>query len=193
MRPTILLATPAPLASPALLCAALRNMAAHPVAWEDARVTLSRLAGREVYLGGDGLRPYVTFSDGRCRRVVGVEHAGLPEPPLVAAVRAGEFGTPSRWPTGHREVYSLSVPDTVELAVRLSVPRVLLVGLGDADRYRGARLPLGIARLAQWLRYTGCHARRTRRHPTRTGHGIHGPANPDRAATLAAATTNHTT
>jgi len=46
------------------------------------------------------------------------------------------------------------VPDTVELAVRLSVPRVLLVGLGDADRYRGARLPLGIARLAQWLRYT---------------------------------------
>jgi hypothetical protein len=143
-----------PPATPVPLYSALRNMAAHPVVWDDARVTLSRLAEYEVYLGGDGLRPYVSFSDGGCCRVIGVEHAGLPAPPLVAAVRASEFGTPSRWQTGHREVYSFSVPDTVELAVRLSVPRVLLVGLGDADRYRGARLPLGIARLAQWLRYT---------------------------------------
>ncbi|MFG2245804.1 B12-binding domain-containing radical SAM protein [Spirillospora sp. NPDC048823] len=44
------------------------------------------------------------------------------------------------------------------LSARLALPDLLLVGLGDRDRYRGARLPLGVARLASWLRFT--HAAR---------------------------------
>ncbi|MEU8804762.1 hypothetical protein [Spirillospora sp. NPDC048819] len=52
----------------------------------------------------------------------------------------------------------MEVSASPALSARLALPDVLLVGLGDRDRYRGARLPLGVARLASWLRFT--HAAR---------------------------------
>jgi hypothetical protein len=52
------------------------------------------------------------------------------------------------------DVVALTVPTSKKLIARLALPQVLLIGLADAERYRGARLPLGISRLSQWLRFT---------------------------------------
>ncbi|MFJ6392834.1 B12-binding domain-containing radical SAM protein [Streptomyces sp. NPDC091972] len=124
--------------------------------WEDVQTALQdALVSRPVYLGGDGLRPYACWTDGASVHIHGVQPASLPEPPLVQEILRGDHGLPVRTQEEAGR-YSVRLPLSTSLADRLDVPRLLLVGLGDAERYRGARLPLGIARLSQWLRFTHC-------------------------------------
>ena len=128
--------------------------------WALAEANLAHDLGRpDVYLGGDGLRPYVTWSDDGVVRVAGRQPPHLPAPKLVDELIAGSHGLASVTRDPDRpESYALTLPRVASLTNRLDVPELLLVGLGDAERYRGARLALGIARLGQWLRFT--HAAR---------------------------------
>lgn len=122
--------------------------------WDEAQSALREsLDGRSVYLGGDGLRPYACWTDGDTVHLDGVQPSLLPEPPLVREIFAGDYGLPVR-AEGGQGSYSVRLPLNPLLERRLDIPRLLLVGLGDAERYRGARLALGIARLSQWLRYS---------------------------------------
>lgn len=127
--------------------------------WEDVEEDLTRTIGAEqVYLGGDGLRPYLLWEEGG--RIHGYfrRYAGeLTVPPFLDELMSGRYGIPIVHGEGDGWEHA-EWPTTADLARRLQVPTVLIIGLGDAERYRGARLALGIARLGQWLRYT--HAAR---------------------------------
>ncbi|MEU6997291.1 hypothetical protein [Nonomuraea sp. NPDC046570] len=124
--------------------------------WPDTEAALAKvLPDARLYLGGDGLRPYVSWVEGSTMRLAGVDPAGLPLPPLVRELLGGGYGLAGfRRETEDPRGYVANVALSEPLARRLDVPKVLLIGLGDAERYRGARLPLGVARLSQWLRFT---------------------------------------
>jgi len=124
--------------------------------WSDSEAAFAKIAPIvQMYLGGDGLRPYVCTADSEIVRLMGVQPQELSPPPLIREILGGTYGqfTLTRDDTDLR-LYTITVPCSTLLLQRLRLPKVLLIGLGDADRYRGARLPLGVARLAQWLRYT---------------------------------------
>lgn len=137
----------------------LLGIVREPVPWNETELSLPP----GTYLGGDPLRPYAIRQDGDRALMTMVRRTGLVEPPLVAEVLRGGYGLASPR-TGRAwcgsafapaaSTFDVVLPATPGLVSRLSVPGVLLVGLGDRDRYRGARLPLGIARLASWLRFT---------------------------------------
>ncbi|MFV2178023.1 B12-binding domain-containing radical SAM protein [Actinomadura sp. LOL_016] len=140
--------------------------------WADAEAALTSIAPPGAQLGGDPLRPYLAHAVAGRVSVIAVRRAGLPDPPLIAELLEGRYGLPAvdcraveraRPHHGDRfypdaEVVQVAMPRSPALVDRLARPTVLLVGLGDRDRYRGARLPLGVARLASWLRFT--HAAR---------------------------------
>lgn len=135
----------------------LTSLSRRMTPWADAEARLGEiLPAATAYLGGDGLRPYAAWTGNHGVRLAGIVPAGLPFPPLLADVLGGTYGVA----TVRREgpFVEARLPGGPRLAARLRVPRLLLVGLGDTERYRGARLPLGVARLAQWLRFT--HAAR---------------------------------
>jgi radical SAM superfamily enzyme YgiQ (UPF0313 family) len=122
--------------------------------WPDVEAALAAaLPGVDPYLGGDGLRPYACWADDQKVHVTGVRREDLPLPPLTDEVLGGAFGMATMEP-GQPGVYVASVGRGEPLMRRLDVPELLMIGLGDADRYRGARLSLGVARLSQWLRFT---------------------------------------
>ncbi|MFE7935718.1 hypothetical protein ACFU6S_44780, partial [Streptomyces sp. NPDC057456] len=123
--------------------------------WDEVQTAIQdALIDRPLYLGGDGLRPYACWTEGENVHISGVQPDSLPEPPFVREILSGKYGLPVR--ADEAGLYSVRLPLGATLADRLDVPRLLLIGLGDAERYRGARLPLGIARLSQWLRFTHC-------------------------------------
>ncbi|MBO2461763.1 B12-binding domain-containing radical SAM protein [Actinomadura violacea] len=140
----------------------LLEAARRPFPWCELEDEAARL-WPGAHLGGDPLRPYAVAAAPDRVRVVAVRRDGLPDAPLVAELLEGSFGLPTigqgpQAPAqGHRPaaaVWEVSVAASEALAGRLRMPEVLLIGLGDRDRYRGARLPLGVARLASWLRWT---------------------------------------
>lgn len=135
--------------------AVLRQVGDQIMPWGTAEVAAREAADdHPIYLGGDGLRPYASWIDGETAFFSLVERDHLPPPPLLAEVRSGAFGLPlvSRSGTDQQTI-TLKIRLSDELRERLTVPEVGLIGLADAERYRGARLSLGIARLAQWLRF----------------------------------------
>jgi hypothetical protein len=138
----------------------LAAIAERLTAWPAAEAALAgALPGGSVYLGGDGLRPYACHVTGGHVCLAGVQPGTLPVPPLAADVLAGTYGPAAvEYDPGDSRFYTARLRRSEPLAQRLDVPHVLLIGLGDAERYRAARLALGVARLAQWLRFT--HAAR---------------------------------
>ncbi|MCD0453354.1 hypothetical protein LO762_29855 [Actinocorallia sp. API 0066] len=128
----------------------LRALSEQPTPWESAAARLAEIAPGAV-LGGDPLRPYAVRVAEDQTSVMAVRPTGLPDAPLVADLLAGRFGVATSVRGG--DLWAMTLPTSVELTARLKVPSVLLIGLGDRERYRRARLPLGIARLASWLRY----------------------------------------
>jgi len=137
------------------LLAALRQITTRLSAWDRHREALAAsVPSATFYLGGDGLRPYVCFQENGRVSFVGVKREGLPLPTLVAEVIGGTYGDSCLSKEGSPTVYSLTVPVSDALTRRLEIPSALLVGLGHPSRYRAHRLPLGVARLAQWLRFS---------------------------------------
>lgn len=127
--------------------------------WRDVEAEVAdHVSHDRVYLGGDGLRPYALWQQGDHIHLCHTPRAALGNPPLVDDILSGAYGL-SIHDDERDGIAHLVLPSSAELAQRLDVPTALIVGLGDAERYRGARLALGIARLGQWLRFT--HAART--------------------------------
>ena len=98
--------------------------------WALAEANLAHDLGRpDVYLGGDGLRPYVTWSDDGVVRVAGRQPPHLPAPKLVDELIAGSHGLASVTRDPDRpESYALTLPRVASLTNRLDVPELLLVG-----------------------------------------------------------------
>lgn len=129
----------------------LRTLSEQPTPWASAATRLAEIAPGSI-LGGDPLRPYAVLVSEDRTSIVAVRPTGLPDAPLIADLLVGRFGVATS--ASGSGLWAMSVPTSEELNARLNVPSVLLIGLGDRERYRGARLPLGIARLASWLRFT---------------------------------------
>ncbi|GAA2451782.1 hypothetical protein GCM10010191_82530 [Actinomadura vinacea] len=151
------------------LHACLLRLSRTPRPWAQVEAELTGGGFPGVQLGGDPMRPYLVRDlDGLSPVTVSAVRRfrpgePLPDPPLIAELLSGRYGPPmlgrglAEQGAAHcpdAEVVGLRLPGSLGLAARLKVPDVLLVGLGDRDRYRGARLPLGVARLASWLRFT---------------------------------------
>lgn len=123
--------------------------------WATCEDEMSSAINCDVFLGGDGLRPYAVWREEGTVQLIAYDAPDLPRPPLVDSIIEHHFGVATVQGSGSElEFIHISLPESEEIDLRLKVPRVLLVGLGDSERYRGARLSLGIARLAQWLRFT---------------------------------------
>jgi len=146
--------------------ASLLRLAAEARPWSQAEEEFQTTCG-DGMLGGDPLRPYFAHVTDSQVTVSAVRRPGLPDPPLITDLLSGRYSQPVIR-DGATVTGGMRCPDAVvadihlaaspALSARLVLPRVLLIGLGDRDRYRGARLPLGVARLASWLRFT--HAAR---------------------------------
>jgi len=123
-------------------------------AWSAVQERLENVLGTECYLGGDGLRPYVTWASEGAIQLRAMVPAELPTAPLIEEILRGDYGfCIADKDVRDPRILTVQLPRTPTLTRRLEVPELLLIGLGDAARYRGARLALGIARLAQWLRF----------------------------------------
>ena len=117
----------------------------------------SRGTGNEIYLGGDLVRPYLSWLLGDHLLVVSqAGNSASQAPRLLAELDRGAFGVATRSThlthRGPLEIREIAISDG--LRSRLSVPRVTLATLTNASRYRAFRFPLNIARLAQWLRFS---------------------------------------
>lgn len=134
----------------------LVDLADRMLPWPATEKALAcELPGDEVYLGGDGLRPYACWTVGDSVNVMGLQPAAIPPPPLIEAVLGGAYGAADvRHDLDDPRLFSATVPRGDALVQRIDPAQVLLIGLADSERYRGARLPLGVARLSQWLRFT---------------------------------------
>ncbi|MFI0354259.1 B12-binding domain-containing radical SAM protein [Actinomadura sp. 9N407] len=152
-----------PAGSQQSLHASLLRLTRQPRPWNEAEAALTRGGWTGAQLGGDPIRPYLVHAVPDHVTVTAVQRPHLPDPPMVAELLQARYGPPA---VRHCEIehggplypdakiLKLKASASPALAARLAMPRVLLVGLGDRDRYRGARLPLGVARLASWLRFT---------------------------------------
>jgi hypothetical protein len=107
----------------------------------------------EVYLGGDGLRPYILYEDENALWFVARIRPDLRLPPLVQRLLTGQPNQDSTATVSYVQGY-LDDADGHLRRRYLRLPGVHLVHLADNRRYQTLRLPLGIARLAQWLRFT---------------------------------------
>lgn len=134
-------------------------------------ITLRKLAGAvsnaeirtdDFFLGGDLLRPYLSFQHDMTLSIASVERVGLSRPKLLEVVESGQYGLPirTRDPLQAQEFLGMQLPLSASLCVRLSVPRMYLIGLTNPSRYRAFRYPLNVSRLGQWLRFR--HAARVR-------------------------------
>lgn len=132
----------------------LRDLVVRIRPWAEAHQAVERAVGQSIsYLGGDGLRPYFVISECDLVAIVSIENRKLPPPLLIREIVSGTFG-PATTITGSDGLVLRKLPRTAALESRLSVPTTLLVNLANPERYSSARLSLGVARLAQWLRFT---------------------------------------
>ncbi len=128
-----------------------------------AGVVGDQLPRASTYLGGDGLRPYLSiFLDDSAHVIARMTPALTPPRVLrtleVEGYRGEEVPAQDRVVGAYRYWH---VPARM-LPVRSTLPTVSLTTLTNASRYRARRYPLNIARLAQWLRFQ--HVARA--HPT---------------------------
>lgn len=94
--------------------------------WNEIERSAARILGfPNVFLGGDLINPFIV----------------LPNRSILRSNSATDF-------TNWKE-------DISQLAPLVPNRRVLLIGLGKPEKYQATRLPLGIARLGQYLRYFG--------------------------------------
>jgi len=104
---------------------------------------------RDVFLGGDRLRPYLTVQcDDRVWIVA--QQTNLVPPRIAAAFEAGTWQAREER-TGNPAV--MSAPTTPTLRSSLAVPKLYLTTLTNTERYQTRRYPLNVSRLAQWARF----------------------------------------
>jgi hypothetical protein len=108
----------------------------------------------ETYLGGDGLRPYIVFEEEDALHFSGRIRPDLPLPPFMQRLLPDDHRDKESGATAYHIQGCVADVDGRLRHRYLRVPNVHLVHLADCRRYQTLRLPLGIARLAQWLRFT---------------------------------------
>ncbi len=116
------------------------------------------LPQKNVYLGGDALRPYLSVRTEDLAWVATVSSESLHCPKFLSELYGGQFGYPTivQSQCEGRNVAVTEISLIQPLRERLAVPTLYLASLTNASRYQARRYPLNIARLAQWVRFQHC-------------------------------------
>jgi hypothetical protein len=122
----------------------------------------SEFSQRDIFLGGDMLRPYLLAQYSDEIQIVSAEQQALSIPQLISEIDSGKFGLVQKNMAGDDQMTcSMRILEKSRaFAERLRIPNVYLTSLTNASRYQSRRYPLNIGRLAQWLRFQ--HAGRVR-------------------------------
>lgn len=124
--------------------------------WNEWERKLSLAANAECFLGGDSLRPYAILMANDKIGVVSTNQLVFRLPPIIDELTKSAVESYS--PEPNLLFWQINENSNLFQVLRrrmLNMPRVLLIGLGAREKYQYIRLNLGVARLAQWVRFCG--------------------------------------